>query len=737
MEENYNLNDSYEFIEDDFIENDSSDNNSFFPPREYILILIFSSIILLILLEKMFKSIFLFIIPSKFFLIISLIILNLLILRYLIITAVFIGRNTFVKFYFRSFVAKKKAKLLIQYLTNYNEKIDKILNFHNIDEIQKTPSQLISKSKILQKYIDIYKNIQDNYGALSSYSKNFYDHLVLLKNKIDNSSIKEIYKTIENNEEIIITDKNKEDLIDIKNEVNQLKNILIEFKDSKALCPNVLNIKSILYNDIFQSKEFIRESILLKKPNNNKLTINTKDDTKLDCLLITSDNKKEDNANNISQNLIIICGPNLIPFDNLISSWDIDTLYTNNNIDLLFWNYRGYGFSEGSADFDNVCSDIITIYDYVKNNYSYNKIGVYGFSIGGIAACHLANNREINLLIADRTFGSSKQVLDQFPIGKYIAYLGKILFITLVDNTSNYLSTKCNKIMLNDVQDQIIFDSISLKSSIANNIIFQIFNETNPEHNIRNLKSENILDYALEPEQRYQIYNAFKCTISFLRNKNQRKINDNYIERKYENDKYQRLNEEIIVNENSINNKENLNTKEALDLFYEKVKSLYSSFFCPNNSFENFLDYQCKKVHFNNFFNSLTVYGPEDISLKQYSISSTKYTDNELNNFITEVDNILNNEEIRKISENFIYQKLSLLNECMKKLKIFLLGLNMEEIENKWLRQKKGILIPLNCGHTSFYYEDKTINTLIYLIKETFINNDSIAIEPPLIENNI
>ena len=67
MEENYNLNDSYEFIEDDFIENDSSDNNSFFPPREYILILIFSSIILLILLEKMFKSIFLFIIPSKFF----------------------------------------------------------------------------------------------------------------------------------------------------------------------------------------------------------------------------------------------------------------------------------------------------------------------------------------------------------------------------------------------------------------------------------------------------------------------------------------------------------------------------------------------------------------------------------------------------------------------------------------------------------------------------------------------
>ena len=732
MEENYNLNDSYEYIEDDFIENDSSDNNSFFPPREFILILIFSSIIILILIEKIFGSVFLFIIPSKFFLIIFLLILNLLILRYLIITAVFIGRNDFVKFYFRSFVAKKKAKLLIQYLTNYNVKIDKILNYHNIEEIQKTPSQLISKSKIIQKYIDIYQNIQNKYGTMSSYSQNFYEHLLALKNKIENSSLKDIYNTIENNGEMIITEKNKTDLIDIKNEVEKLKNILIEFRESKSMCPNILNIKGIINNDIFQSKEFTRESILLKRTNCNKLIINTQNDIKLDCLLITSNNNKEDN-NNKSQNLIIVSGPNLIPYDNLISSWDIDTLYTNNKIDLLFWNYRGYGFSEGSADFDNVCSDIITIYDYMKNNYSYNKIGVYGFSIGGIAACHLANNREINLLIADRTFGSSKQVVDHFSIGKYVIYLGKILFISLVDNTNNYLSTKCNKIILNDVQDQIIFDSISLKSSIARNIIFKIFNETNPESNIRNIKSENILDYALEPEESSQIYNAFKYTISFLKNKNQRKNIDIYNEKKFD-DKYQKLNEEVVVNEN---NKENINVKETLEIFNDKLKLLYSNFFCPNNSFEFFLDNQCKKIHFHNFFNSLAVFGPEDISLKHYSICSTKYIDNELSNFINEVDNILNNEEIRKFSEFLIYQKLSLLNECIKKLKIFLSGLNMEEIENKWLKQMKGLLIPLNCGHTSFYYEDKTINTLIYLIKETFNNNESIALEPPLIENNI
>ena len=731
MEEN--LYDSYEFIEDDYIENDSTENNSFFPPHEYILILILFLIILLIFFEKIFKSIFLFLIPSKFLLIIAMIILNLFILRYIIINIIFIGKNSFIKFYFRAFVAKKKAKLLIKYLTNFNSKIDKILDTEKMEEIH-NQSQLISKSKIMQKYIDIYENIQNKYGTMSNYSKNFYEHLLSLKNKIENSTLKDIYNKIEKNEQIIITNENKNNLEEIKNEVEQIKKILIDFRESKSLCPNILNIKGIIYNDILQSKEFTRESILIRRQNSQTLIINTEDDIKLDCLLISSDNNNNLERIAQSKNLIIVCGPNLIPYDNLITSWDIDTIYTNNNIDLLFWNYRGYGFSEGSADFDNICYDIISIYDYILANYKYNKIGVYGFSIGGIAACHLAKNRNINILIADRTFGSSLEILDNFYLGKYIAYFGKILFITYVDNTSNYLSSKCNKVILNDIQDQVIFDSISLKTSIAKNIIYKIFNETNPELNIRNIKSKNILDYALEPEQSSQFYSSFKYIISFLKSKNQRKnieINNSI------NDKILLLNEENLNNIESININNNVKIKEVLDKFYDKIKTLFYNYFCPNNSFDIFLDYQSKKIHFNNYFNSLVIYGPEDISLKNYSICSTKYTENEINNFISDIEEILNLEEINKISQHILYQKLNYFKESLKNIKIFVAGMNMEEIENKWLRLMKGLLIPLNCGHTSFYYEDRTINTIIYLIKETFNNNDSIAIEPPLIENNI
>ena len=733
-----NLNDSYEYIEDDFIENDSSENNTFFPPREYILIIILILLLLLILFEKIFKSIFLFLIPSKFFLVIAMTILNLYIIRYSIITAVFIGRNSIIKFYFRAFVAKKKAKLLIKYLTNYNAKIDRILNLKNKEN--QNPQQLISKSRIIQKYIDIYDNVQKNYGNMSSYSKNFYEHLKTLKNKIDNSPLKEIYEKIENNEEIIINDENKNILEDIKNEVEQIKNILIEFRESKSLCPNLLNIKSVIYNDIFQSPEFIRESILLKKSNTQKIIINTKDDTKLECLLITSDNNKEQSEIK-AKNLIIVCGPNLIPFDNLISSWDIDTIYTKNNIDLLFWNYRGYGFSEGSADFDNICNDITSIYDYVLKNYVYNNIGIYGFSIGGIASCHLANNRDVCLLIADRTFSSTSEILEQFYLGKYIGYLGKLLFITFVDNSNNYLSAKCKKIILNDVQDQIIKDSMSLKSSVCKKMIYKIFNETNIEFNIRNIKSKNIIDYALEPEQSDQIYSAFKYIISFLKSKNQRKINDslNLYDKKIDIEKNQRLNEDIQNNFENINNINNLNinVKDILDKLYEKIKKVFSNYFSPENSFEFFLDFQSKKINFHNYFNSLVIFGPENVTLKHYLPCSNEFTEKELNNFISEIDDILKNEEISKISQNLLYQKLKDFNESLKNFKIFLAGLKIEEIENKWMKPIKGFLIPLNCGHTSFYYEDYTIQTLISLIKQAFNNNDLIDIEINPSINNI
>ena len=723
------LNDSYKYLEDEFLDNNLEENSSFAPSKEYIMIFTFFAILVIVIIEKIYVSIFLYFIPSYFFLIVSMIILNIILIRYILISSIFLGRNKIINFSFRSFIAKKKVRFLIYYINIFNEELDNILS-NKISE-DKNRTKIILKSRIIQKYIDIYENVQKNYGSLSTYSKNFYDHLLLLKNKIENSSLKDIINKIEQNEDIIINDKDANDFHSIKKETEEIKTLLNEFIDSKTFLTNLKNVKEIFYNDIFQSKEFIRESILYLLPNSQNILVQSKGGAKLDCLLVSLGNNKEGVK---SKNLIIVCGPNLIPFENLITTWKIDKLYLKNNINLLFWNYRGYGFSEGNADFDNIGDDILSIYDYISSNYSFSKIGVYGFSIGGIAACHLANNRSINLLVADRTFGSFQGILDQFYFGKYSLYLSKIFFITLIDNTNNYLSAKCNKIILNDVQDTIILDSVSLKSEISKQIIFKIFNETNPEFNTQKISSYNILDYALGREQSRQMYQAFSYTILFLKNnnKNKNKVSDmNFInEEGLDNDMNQRLNYE---------NKDgniDVNAKDALNILYEKLRLLYYDFFVKDNSFEGFLEHNCKKINFNNFFNCLVVFGSEDISLKDYFICNIKYTENELNDFITEIDKILNLEEIRKISDNILYQKLTDLNEGLKSLKTFIAGLGLEEIDNKWMKQMKGILIPLTCGHTSFYHESKTINTLIYLIRETFNSNESIDIDPLLIENN-
>ena len=65
------------------------------------------------------------------------------------------------------------------------------------------------------------------------------------------------------------------------------------------------------------------------------------------------------------------------------------------DINVLCWNYRGYGESTkskfGSLTPATSKRDAERVLDFLVNNLQIKgKIGVYGRSIGGITACHLA-----------------------------------------------------------------------------------------------------------------------------------------------------------------------------------------------------------------------------------------------------------------------------------------------------------------------------------------------------------
>ena len=746
------LNSSNSYI-DEFDSNEVPGRQSIFPTKGRLLLYLFLSLIFLIFFEKLCIKIFLYFIPSYFFLILTWLIIHYFFLIYLTYSCIFPGKNFLVEFYLHKFYGRSRARQFYNSLEHLKNRIDKIIkNDKNKDIKPDSDEEIIiqnndfnnngdtSKSKVSSKYMDIYIKIKECYGSLNKYETEFLNKLILLKTAIENTSLQENFKKSVNKEIITLSNKDLKDYENVKSEASSLQELLNEYKSD---FPFVFDMKKIIsyfqnlfFNDILGSKRFSRISVLLKNQNSREITIASKDNTKLDCLLMLSQAKDIKN-----KNLVIVCGPNLTPFESFINSWDIDDLYLSNSTDILFWNYRGYGFSEGSVNFNNICDDILCVYDYVEQNYNYKNIAVHGLSIGGISACYLAKNRKIKLLIADRTFGSVMDFINSFKYGnKVLFYLAKILRIPFIDNARNFMDAKCVKILLNDPQDTTVIDPISLKTSISRRLIYELFNEKYLEFNIRNIKSYNVLDYALEPEQAKEIFNAFKYTINFCENKYYENLNnreDNFKDlininndkdlliKVNEDDKQEKLNENKMIDNIYVNQFPKQVLDDISKNIYIKIYNTYSNFNSAGDYLIKFIDNMNNQLHFNNFFNNLFIYGSEDLKRDDIVLCDIKIVDEMMTNIILEAEKFLNSKEISRFSEYSIIKNFQFLIECFKKIKIYFLSLHMDNIEKEWIKELKGELVPLNCGHILFY-NDRELETIKTYIKENLNEKDEI-----------
>ena len=743
--------DSSESYEEEFESNEIEGRQSIFPTKNQIIIFLLICLVLLIFIEKILIKIFLYFIPSYIFLALTWIILHIILLRYLVYTSIYPGKNYLIESYLRKYYGKNRAKLFGNSLEHFKNRIDKILQSNNNSEDDKVNSNdsTENKSKVSSRYADIYLKIKEYYGNLNKYETELLNKLLSLKTCIENSSLQDNFNKYIDKKKINLSKKDISDYENIKIEASNIQKLLNEFRGEIDINFNFSNLVKYLnnyfFNDIFSSKNFYRINILMKNPNSKEIKIMNNDNLEIDCFLIYSDKhdkgekeerreeneggNEENNTNN--KNLVIICGPNLTPFESFINSWNLDSLYLSNNTDILFWNYRGYGFSEGSANFTNACQDILTIYDYITQNFRYNKIAVHGLSIGGIPSCYLAANRPIDLLIADRTFGSVQGFLESFSVGnKILYYLAKILLIPFVNNTNNFMRANCKKILLQDPEDTTINDNFSLKTAISKKIIFDLFNRRNPELNTKNIRTNNILDYALESEQSKEIYNSFKYTINYLKNKSKYFINNNNgeeelpIEKENKDDEMkQKLNENKILDNIDINNISLEILQNVSNNFYKKIYNLYSNFYSAGDYLIKFTEYMNTPTHFNNFFNNLFIYGSEDLSKLDLYLCNINNVDEMLNKFIQEANNFLNSNEIKQFTDYNIYKHFSFFVECINNFKIFLSGLHLENFEQEYFLDLKGILIPLTCGHILFYKEGE-LETLKYLIKEDLAGND-------------
>lgn len=78
--------------------------------------------------------------------------------------------------------------------------------------------------------------------------------------------------------------------------------------------------------------------------------------------------------------------------DHLQFYWDRAEFFYRMGFNVFIYDYQGYGRSEGTPSEAAVYSDAIAAYNYVRSRgFADNEISVYGFSLGGAPAVHLAS----------------------------------------------------------------------------------------------------------------------------------------------------------------------------------------------------------------------------------------------------------------------------------------------------------------------------------------------------------
>ena len=144
--------------------------------------------------------------------------------------------------------------------------------------------------------------------------------------------------------------------------------------------------------------------------------------------------------------------------------------YLTRGINLLLWNYRGYGRSTGKPTPNRLMKDGEILVDYLRANYNVKKIGVHGESLGGMVASHIAKAKNLEFLCADRTFSSLTDVAFA-GFGRFLYSIYLVVTGWTNDSSDSYIDSNCYKILTFDPRDEVIPISGSLRSGVTRKII--------------------------------------------------------------------------------------------------------------------------------------------------------------------------------------------------------------------------------------------------------------------------
>jgi alpha/beta superfamily hydrolase len=172
------------------------------------------------------------------------------------------------------------------------------------------------------------------------------------------------------------------------------------------------------------------------------------------------------NSQEQTRSVVLFCNPNAgyYEFTYFQSEWL--EFYTAQGIDVLLWNYRGFGKSTGTPQLSELVEDGVCLIKFIKSHKNYQKIGIHGESLGGCIAIQIAAASECAFLCADRTFSNISDTI-LFKKGRLAYFCFKVSGFRDVNSVDTYLKLSCYKVITGDACDNVISDFASLKTGVA------------------------------------------------------------------------------------------------------------------------------------------------------------------------------------------------------------------------------------------------------------------------------
>lgn len=151
--------------------------------------------------------------------------------------------------------------------------------------------------------------------------------------------------------------------------------------------------------------------------------------------------------------------------------------FTNLGYDILMTDYRGYGKSTGAPSEEVLYSDAKVILTWAQINIKYERLVIYGRSLGSAVASNLATTAKPDLLILETPFEKLSGALYFFP-SRYD-----------FPNNAFIPKVKCRKVFIHGTEDWVVplTSAMKLKPFLNDDDQF-VFIEGGGHNNLREFK---------------------------------------------------------------------------------------------------------------------------------------------------------------------------------------------------------------------------------------------------------